>query len=82
MALNLVRIQDAVPADNSSFSYKLLLISQVHLFSEGFSSSYNFFAVVLNYLRTFTITIGVHAPGRPRRLNCLPIIDPQQPEDC
>jgi hypothetical protein len=45
---------------------KLLFRSQVHLFSESFRSPHNFFAVVLNYLRTLTIKSGVDGPGRPR----------------
>jgi hypothetical protein len=47
--------------------HKLLLISQVHLFSEGFNPLYNFFGVDLNDLRTLKIKIGVDEPGRPRR---------------
>jgi hypothetical protein len=61
---------------------KLLLISQVHLFSEGFSPLYNFFAVILNYSRILTIKIGVDEPRRPQRLDYLAIIDPQQQGDC
>jgi hypothetical protein len=38
--------------------------------------------VVLNYLRALTIKIGVDEPGSPRQLDCLPIIDPQQQEEC
>jgi hypothetical protein len=66
----------------NSALHKLLLMSQVHLFDEGFSPPENFCAVVLNYLRTLTINIGVDEPGRPRRLDCLPIIDPEQQRDC
>jgi hypothetical protein len=61
---------------------KLLLISQAHLFSECFSPPYNCFAVIMNYLRTVTIKIHVNEPERPRRLDCLLIIDLQQQGDC
>jgi hypothetical protein len=57
---------------------KFLLIGRVHLFPERFSPSYNFVAVLLNYLRTLTIKIGVDDSGHPRGLDCLPIIDLQQ----
>jgi hypothetical protein len=65
-----------------SGTHKLLLISQIHMFSEGFSPLCIFFAVVLNYLRILTIKNGIDEPGRPRRLDCLHIIDPQQQGDC
>jgi hypothetical protein len=63
------------------FPLKLLLISHMHIFSEGFSPPYLFFAVVLNYLRTLTIKIVVDEPGRPPWLDCLPIIGPQRQGD-
>jgi hypothetical protein len=40
------------------------------------------FAVVLNSLRTLTTKIGIDESGRPRQLDYLLLIDPQQQGDC
>jgi hypothetical protein len=38
--------------------YLIFFISQVHLFSKSFSTPYNFFTVVLNYVRTLIIKLA------------------------